>query len=62
MAAGVVWTMKSDGRLMAFDLSSGKTRFSTSLGSSVTRFISPSAAGGRLFVADGDRIFALSLH
>jgi outer membrane protein assembly factor BamB len=62
IAAGVVWTMKSDGRLMAFDPSSGKTRFSTSLGSPVTRFISPSAAGGRLFIADGNRIVAFALH
>jgi outer membrane protein assembly factor BamB len=62
IAGNAVWTMKRDGRLMALDPSSGATRFSVSLGFPATRFLSPSAAGGRLFVADGRRILAFALH
>jgi len=62
IAAGAVWTMKSSGRLIALNPASGKVLFSTDLGAPATRFISPSAAGGRLFVADGNRIVAFALH
>ncbi|MGZ4104871.1 MAG: outer membrane protein assembly factor BamB family protein [Actinomycetota bacterium] len=62
LAAGVVWTLKQDGRLMAFDLTDGKTRFSAPLRNPATRFIAPSAAGGLLFVADRDRIIAFSVR
>jgi outer membrane protein assembly factor BamB len=62
VAAGAVWTMKSDGQLMAFNPSTGKVLERVSLGTPATRFIAPSAAGGRLFVADGNRIVAYALH
>ena len=62
VAAGAVWTMKIDGQLMAFNPATGKVLQRVSLGSPATRFIAPSAAGGRLFVADGNRIVAFSLH
>jgi len=62
VAAGAVWTMKIDGQLMAFNPATGKVLQRVSLGSPATRFIAPSAAGGRLFVADGNRIVAFALH
>lgn len=62
IAAGAVWTMKIDGQLMAFNPTTGKVLQRVGLGSPATRFISPSAAGGRLFIADGNRIVAYALH
>ncbi|TML75931.1 MAG: hypothetical protein E6G04_11705 [Actinobacteria bacterium] len=62
VAAGAVWTMKGSGVLTAFNPSSGKVLEHVSLGAPATRFIAPSAAGGRLFVADGNRIVAFALH
>jgi len=54
--------MKGSGVLTAFNPSSGKVLEHVSLGAPATRFIAPSAAGGRLFVADGNRIVAFALH
>ena len=62
VAAGAVWTMKGSGVLTAFNPSSGKVLEHVSLGAPATRFIAPSAAGGRLFVADGNRIVAFAMH
>ena len=62
VAAGAVWTVKSDGRLVALNAGTGKILYHAGLGSPATRFIAPSAAGGRLFVADGNRIVAYTLH
>jgi outer membrane protein assembly factor BamB len=62
LAAGALWTLKRDGRLIALNPSTGNQLFSVSLGTPATRFISPSAAGGRLFVAEGNKIVAFTLH
>jgi streptogramin lyase len=62
VAAGVVWTMKTGGQLLGLNPATGEVVQRVSLGSPVTRFIAPSAAGGRLFIADGNRIVAFALH
>jgi outer membrane protein assembly factor BamB len=62
VAAGTVWTMKIGGQLLGFNPATGKVVQRISLGSPATRFIAPSAAGGRLFIADGNRIVAYALH
>ena len=55
-------TSIGSGVLTAFNPSSGKVLEHVSLGAPATRFIAPSAAGGRLFVADGNRIVAFAMH
>jgi outer membrane protein assembly factor BamB len=62
VAAGVVWTMKIDGQLLGLNPATGTVLQHVDLGSPATRFIAPSAAGGRLFIADGNRIVAYALH
>jgi outer membrane protein assembly factor BamB len=62
IAAGAVWALGYDGTLRALDPASGKVMFSAALGSPVSRFISPAAAGGRLFIADGNRLIAFALR
>jgi hypothetical protein len=62
VAAGTVWTMKIDGELTGFNPATGTIVQRVNLGSPATRFIAPSAAGGRLFIADGNRIVAFALH
>jgi outer membrane protein assembly factor BamB len=62
VAAGAVWALGYDGRLKAMDPSNGTVRFSAQLGSPVSRFISLAAAGGRVFVADGDKLVAFALR
>jgi outer membrane protein assembly factor BamB len=62
VAAGQIWSLRYDGRLMAFDLASGATQFTAQLTAPASRFFSPAAAGGRLFVADGNSIAAFSLR
>jgi outer membrane protein assembly factor BamB len=62
IAAGAVWALGYDGTLRALDPASGKVVFSVALGSPVSRFISPAAAGGKLFIADGNRLIAFALR
>jgi outer membrane protein assembly factor BamB len=62
VAAGAVWSVERRGRLIALDVSSGRELFSTDVARTVSRFISPSAAGGRLFLPDRDRILGLALR
>jgi outer membrane protein assembly factor BamB len=62
IAGGAVWALGYDGAFRAVDPASGKVLFSAKLGKPVSRFISPAAAGGRVFVADGDAIVALALR
>ncbi len=62
IAAGAVWFLGYDGTLKAVDPQSGAVKFSTKLGSPVTRFISLAAAEGRLFVPEGAKITAFSLR
>jgi outer membrane protein assembly factor BamB len=62
IAAGVVWSIRGDGRLTALDLRSGATRYEVSLGSPVSRFVSPSAANGKLFAPTANHIVAFALR
>jgi len=63
IAGGVVWYVGiADGMLHARDLKSGSERFSASLGTTLSRFISPSAGGGRVFAPAGNHIVAFALR
>jgi outer membrane protein assembly factor BamB len=55
VAGGVVWVVKGTGELAGFDLASGARRYSHGV-SVAGSFPSPAAAGGWLFVPDGDRV------
>jgi outer membrane protein assembly factor BamB len=69
IAAGLVWvTGYSSGALYGLDPTSGKTKSQFSIpenteqgGSDVNHFASPSAGGGRLFVASGDQLTAYTI-
>ena len=62
IAAGHVWTLGSTGMLKAIDPTSGSVVYTRQFGTPASRFITLAAANGRLFVPDGRRIAALSLH
>ena len=62
MAGGAVWALGYDGTFRALEPASGTVLFSAKLGRPVTRFISPAAAGGRVFVPDGDTIVAFAMR
>ena len=62
VAGGAVWALGYDGKLRATDPSNGKVLFSAGLGRPESRFISPAAAGGRVFVADGDTLTAFTMR
>jgi outer membrane protein assembly factor BamB len=62
IAGGAVWALGYDGKLRAMDPATGKVLFSAQLGNPVSRFISPAAAGGRVFVADGGTLTAFTLR
>jgi outer membrane protein assembly factor BamB len=62
IAGGAVWALGYDGKLRAMDPASGRVLFGAQLGNPVTRFISPAAARGRVFVADGDTLTAFTLR
>jgi hypothetical protein len=60
-AGGLVWSAGwGTGVLYGLDPASGATRFSASLGS-FHHFTSPSAGGGRLFVANGDKVTSFTV-
>ena len=60
-AGGLVWSAgPGNGVLYGLDPSTGATRFSASLGT-FEHFTSPSAGGGRLFIANGDRVTAFQI-
>jgi outer membrane protein assembly factor BamB len=60
VAGGAVWTVDYDsGTLLAFDARTGDQVFSASIGG-VAHFTSPSAAGGRLYVAATDHVVAFA--
>jgi outer membrane protein assembly factor BamB len=65
IAGGLVWaTDYSSGTLYAIDPTTGATRAQFSIpenGSEVNHFASPSAGGGRLFVASGDQVTAYTV-
>jgi len=62
VAAGLVWDVTNSGTLVALDPATGQQRFSTQLGDPASRFVSPSAADGRLFVAPTNTVVAFSLR
>ena len=62
MAAGAVWALSYDGILRAVDPASGGVRYSAQLSRPVSRFISLSAAGGMVFVADGSKLATSALR
>ena len=62
VAGGAVWALGYDGTLRAVDLASGKVLFDAKLGKPISRFVSPAAAGGRVFVPDGDAIVAFTVR
>jgi outer membrane protein assembly factor BamB len=62
VAAGHVWSLGYDGKLKAVDPDNGSVVFTLPLSRPASRFITPSAAGGRLFVADGGKVVAVGLR
>ena len=62
VAAGAVWALGYDGTLRALDPATGNLLFSAKLSRPVSRFIAPSAAGGRLFLAEGAKLLAFALR
>ena len=62
VAAGYVWTLAYDGRLKAVDPANGSVVFTLQFGKPASRFITLAAANGLLFVPDGKKITAVSLH
>jgi outer membrane protein assembly factor BamB len=62
VAAGAVWDLDGSGRLVALDPTSGQQRFTTQVGNPASRFVSMSAANGRLFVAPGNTLTAFALR
>jgi polyvinyl alcohol dehydrogenase (cytochrome) len=61
-AGGLVWSTgwRSSGILYGLDSATGTVRFQTALGS-FDHFATPSAGGGRLFVAVGSKLTALTI-
>ena len=61
-AGGLVWSTgwRSTGILYGLDPATGAVRFQTALGS-FAHFATPSAGGGRLFVAAGSKVSALTI-
>ena len=62
IAAGQVWTLGREGTLKAVDPNTGAVVYSLQITKAPTQFATLSAANGRLLVADGTGILALSLR
>jgi outer membrane protein assembly factor BamB len=62
IAAGAVWSVRSDGRITALDPKTGKKRFESSISRPVSRFVTTAAANGRIFVPEGNKITAFALR
>jgi outer membrane protein assembly factor BamB len=63
VAAGLVWDLANSGTLVALDPASGQQRFSQQLDTPpASRFVSLSAADGKLFVAPKNTIKAFALR
>ena len=62
VAAGYVWSMGYAGLLKALDPTTGAVVYTRQFGTPPSRFTSMAAAGRRLFVPDGAKVTALSLH
>jgi outer membrane protein assembly factor BamB len=68
IAAGLVWATSQGGSLYGIDPATGATKARFAIpeatapgGSDVNHFASPSAGGGRLFVASGDQVTAFTI-
>jgi hypothetical protein len=64
IAGGLVWVANSSGNLYGLDPNSGAARSRFSIpenGSQVNHFATPSAGGGRLFVASGNQVTAVTI-
>jgi outer membrane protein assembly factor BamB len=62
VAAGLVWDLTNNGTLLALDPATGQQRFRAQLDDPASRFVSLSAAGGRLFVAPRRTVTAIALR
>jgi outer membrane protein assembly factor BamB len=62
VAAGIVWDLVGSGNLVALDPATGQQRFGADVGEPASRFVSLSAAGGRLFVAPSNKLTAFALR
>jgi outer membrane protein assembly factor BamB len=62
VAAGLVWDLDGNGNLVAVDPVTGQQRFATTVDRPASRFVSLSAAGGRVFVAPNDTLTAFALR
>ena len=62
VAGGLVWDLDGSGTLAAYDPATGQQRFSVEVGDPASRFVSLSAAGGRLFVAPSNKLTAFALR
>ena len=62
IAAGHVWTLGSDGLIKAVDPDDGSVVYTLQISKAPSQFATLSAANGRVFVPNGRRITALSLH
>ena len=62
VAGGAVWDLDGGGRLTALDPASGQQRFTAQVGNPASRFVSMSAAAGRLFLAPTDKLIAFTLR
>ena len=62
IAAGYAWTLTYGGLLKALNPSTGAVAYSLQLSAPASRFMTLSAANGRLFVADRLRVVALNLR
>jgi len=62
IAAGLLWTLGREGLIKAVDPLDGTVVYTLQISQAPTQFATLSAAGGKLFVADGTKILALSLH
>jgi len=62
VAAGLVWDLYGSGNLVALDPATGQQRFATTVDRPASRFVSLSAAGGRVFVAPTDTVTAFALR
>src|SRR5207248_7056746 len=60
VAGGLVWNLDGSGTLAAYDPATGQQRFSVEVGDPASRFVSLSAAGGRLFVAPSNKLTAFA--
>jgi hypothetical protein len=62
IAAGCLWALDHGGTLRAYDPTDGRVAYEFSLAKPVSQFITLSAGGGKIFVADQARMVALDLR